>query len=294
VHDNDFYSLEDAARRKTQQPRIDTNLYARENGWAIAALAAYYDVSNDRAVLEAATAAAQWIEANRKTKSGGFGHGSAEDADAYLADNIAMAEAFLTLYRSTGERAWLDRSVQTAHYIVDRFTDAKGGFVAQPASVQSPGMTRGMLAKPVKQLEENVATVRLLNLLAAYTGDSQLRDGARRGMAYLAAFGGEDFMLPGVLLADREIGGDPVHITIVGHKDDPDAAKLYAAARAYPTRYLRIEWWDRREGKLPNNDIEYPEFDKPAAFACAQNFCSLPVFDAAGIAEQARIVSQRQ
>jgi hypothetical protein len=113
-------------------------------------------------------------------------------------------------------------------------------------------------------------------------------------MAYLAAFGGEDFMLPGVLLADREMGGEPVHITIVGRKDDPDAARLYAAARVYPTRYLRIEWWDRREGKLANNEIEYPEFDKPAAFACAQNFCSLPVFDPAGIAEQARIVSQRQ
>ncbi len=289
VHGKDFYALDDAARRKTQQPRIDTNLYARENGWAIAALAAYYDVSNDKAVLAAAQQAANWIDANRKTKEGGYGHGSNADSEAFLADNIAMAEAFAALYRSTGDRAWLDKAVQTAQYIMAHFSDGKGGFVAQQPQAQA----RGMLAKPVKQLEENVATVRLFNLLAAYTGDAALRDSARQGMAYLTAFAAEDFLLPGVLLADREMSRDPVHLTIVGHKNDADAAKLYAAARSYPTRYLRIEWWDKREGKLPNNDIEYPDFDKPAAFACAQNFCSLPVFDASGIAAQVDAVAKR-
>ncbi|MEO8557882.1 MAG: DUF255 domain-containing protein [Rhodospirillales bacterium] len=289
VHGKDFYALDDAARRKTQQPRIDTNLYARENGWAISALAAYYDVSNDTASLDAAVAAAKWIEANRKTPGGGFAHGNTAETDAYLADNIAMAEAFLALYRSTGDRTWLDKATQTARYIVAHFADAKGGFVAQ----QPRADARGMLAKPVKQIEENTGTVRLLNLLATYTGDTGLRDAARQGMAYLAAFAAEDFLLPGVLTADRELGSDPVHITIVGRKDDAGAAQLYAAARAYPTRYLRIEWWDRREGKLPNNEIEYPEFDQPAAFACAQNFCSLPVFDAAGIAAQVDAVAKR-
>ena len=37
-HDTDghkYYALSDAERRKLGMPRIDTNLYARENGWAI-------------------------------------------------------------------------------------------------------------------------------------------------------------------------------------------------------------------------------------------------------------------
>ena len=37
-------------------PRIDKNLYARENGWAISGLTAYYDVTNDPKVLEIAVA----------------------------------------------------------------------------------------------------------------------------------------------------------------------------------------------------------------------------------------------
>ena len=47
---------------------------------------------------------------------------------------------------------------------------------------------------------------------------------------------------------------------------------------------LRIDWWDKREGALPNPDVEYPELDQPAAFACTNRICSQPVFDQADLA----------
>jgi hypothetical protein len=84
--------------------------------------------------------------------------------------------------------------------------------------------------------------------------------------------------VPGALLADRELSREPARITIVGAKDDPAAQALYATARQYPTRYLRIEWLDRREGPLPAADVEYPELPEAAAFACANGACSVPVF----------------
>ena len=67
-------------------------------------------------------------------------------------------------------------------------------------------------------------------------------------------------------------------------KDDPAAQVLYAAARTYPTRYLRIEWLDRREGPLAAADIDYPELPQAAAFACANGACSLPVLTPTEIA----------
>ena len=57
--------------------------------------------------------------------------------------------------------------------------------------------------------------------------------------------------------------------------------------------YLRLEWWDRKEGKLPNNEIEYPELDRAAVFACSGNFCSLPAFEASEIADRIAAVSRR-
>jgi hypothetical protein len=62
-----------------------------------------------------------------------------------------------------------------------------------------------------------------------------------------------------------------------------DAATLFAAARAFPARYERLEWWDTSEGPLTNPDVTYPELDKPAAFACANRTCSLPVFTGADL-----------
>ena len=108
-------------------------------------------------------------------------------------------------------------------------------------------------------------------------------------MGYLAsppvldAFG----FLPDVLLAEEELRNEPVHVTIVGPKDDGRSTALYAAALRYPMAYKRTEWWDKREGRLVNHDVDYPDFpDGPAAFACTRNFCSLPVTDPAAIQSQ--------
>jgi hypothetical protein len=136
------------------------------------------------------------------------------------------------------------------------------------------------MAKPVKQVDENVATVRLLNMLARQTARPAFREAAEHGMRYLVSLAEDDLILPGALLADRELSREPAHVTIVGAKDDPAARALYDAARTYPTRYFRIEWLDRREGPLPAADVDYPELPEAAAFACANGACSVPVFSA--------------
>ena len=67
----------------------------------------------------------------------------------------------------------------------------------------------------------------------------------------------------------------------MGRKDAPEAAALHLAGLAYPALYKRIDWWDKREGPLPNPDVQYPELEQPAAFACTNRICSQPVFDPA-------------
>ena len=87
------------------------------------------------------------------------------------------------------------------------------------------------------------------------------------------------WFLPGVLQAEYELANQPVHITVVGNKDDVAAGELFKAALAYPTTYKRAEWWDKREGPLPNDDVTYPQMQKAAAFACSNSICSTPVYD---------------
>jgi hypothetical protein len=61
----------------------------------------------------------------------------------------------------------------------------------------------------------------------------------------------------------------------------PEAAALHQEGLAYPALYKRIDWWDKQEGPLPNPDVQYPELEQPAAFACTNRICSQPVFDPA-------------
>ena len=83
----------------------------------------------------------------------------------------------------------------------------------------------------------------------------------------------------GILLADQELAKAPRHLTIVGAKDDPTARALYRLALAEPGDYKRVEWWDRKEGPLPNPDVQYPATERTAAYVCTDSRCSLPAFD---------------
>jgi uncharacterized protein YyaL (SSP411 family) len=266
------------------EPGVDRRLYTRETAQAMAGLLAYYDATGVVEARDLAVRSARWALANRTLPDGGFRHAEQDKGGPYLADNVEMAKALLALHRSTGEREWLTRAQAGADFIARTFIDATtGGFVASAAPDAK------QLTKPIKQREDNVTAVRMFALLSAYTGEAKYREIAEAGMGYLTspavleAFG----FLPDVLLAEDELRNEPVHVTIVGAKDDARSAALYRAALAYPLVNKRAEWWDKREGKLANPDVDYPDFpDGPAAFACTSTFCSYPVTEPREIAGQ--------
>jgi hypothetical protein len=114
-----------------------------------------------------------------------------------------------------------------------------------------------------------------------YTGKEDYKEMAAYAMKYLASpviIQNRRF-LTGLLLADAELAREPMHLTVVGRKDDEKAKALYLAALRYPANYRRIEWWDKREGPLPNPDVRYPDLKEAAAFYCENKACSLPFFD---------------
>lgn len=272
-----FYALSDAERRALgRQPRIDTHVYARENGWAISGLVAYSNATGDTNALERAAKAADWVLANRRIVSGGFSHGDKDSRGPFLGDSLAMGRALLDLYGATGDRRWLREAALTAHFIRSTFLLAGGGFMTAKASATSAGV----FAEPVREMDEQVGAARFFNLIHRHIADPALREAAEHAGRYLAADAHLErgFPFPGILLAMREVEQEPTHITIVGRKDDPAAARLYAEGRRHPALYKRLDWWDKREGDLPNADVTYPELEQAAAFVCTHRICSLPTF----------------
>lgn len=281
-HSAEYFNLGDAERRKLGIPRVDTNIYARENGWVINSLVAVYATTGDKQYLDEAVTAAQWIIKHRSLPGGGFRHSESETTVPYLGDNVAMGNALLKLYMATGDRQWLKRSEEVIAFIAANFKSKDGSI---PGFATARLTDSGLQPKP--QRDENVLMTRYANLLFHYTGKAEYRQLAEDGMRYLAIREIATRRPPGgVLLADLEMAADPAHITVIGAKDDAQAALLFKSALAYPSGYKRVEWLDRREGALPNADIEYPELNKAAAFACANQRCSLPAFNPAEVRDR--------
>jgi uncharacterized protein YyaL (SSP411 family) len=274
----EYYAKDDAGRRAAGMPKIDTREYSRETGWAIRALCKYYDVMGDATALNRAEKGAKWALSARQLARGGFSHDGTQGGP-FLDDNIAMAQAFLVLYRSTGNREWLKLATATIGFIDTQLRDSRGGYVASP----SASNTQGSSQEPVRyrDVAQNVAIVRTANMLHHYTVNKHHLEIAHHAMKYLAAFAAtaSDQFRPDVLVANQELSTDPIHITVVGGKDDPAAQSLHAAALQYPTHYLQVDWWDKREGKLPDPSITYPSLKRAAAFACTANTCSTPVYE---------------
>src|SRR3984893_4623372 len=244
-HGGEYFQLGDSDRRKLGLPRIDTHVYSRENGWAINALAVLYTVSGQTDCLTEAIQAADWICEHRMLSNGGFRHDAVDAAGPYLGDTLAMGRAFLALYACTGDRVWLQKAASAVDFIAANF-ESEAGYLTS-ANIGA------LRSQP--QLDENIGLVRLANLLAHYTGNLEYRKVAEQAMRLVATPGAtknRGFMVAGVLLADSEINSSPVHITVVGRKDDLKAQVLFAAAIRETRTYKRIEWLDEREGPLPN------------------------------------------
>jgi uncharacterized protein YyaL (SSP411 family) len=269
-HSGEYFELSDAARRARGVPRVDTHVYARENGWIIGALCAMHAATGDEFALADARRAAEWILGERALEGGGFRHDENDAAGPYLGDTLSMGTALLALYEVTAERVWLHRAEAASDFIARTF--ARGD---QSGFVTSRGGSEPFESLP--QRDENVALVRFESALAGYGGRDVHGDRARSALRWLTIPAIAERGLPaGVLLADEAARRDALHVTVVGSKSDPAARALFTAALGMPAIFRRIEWYDAAEGPAPNADVEYPALDAAAAFLCVDGRCSKP------------------
>jgi uncharacterized protein YyaL (SSP411 family) len=198
-HSAEYFTLDDAARRKQGVPRVDPHVYTRENAWIVRALLAYHAASGDDSARADAVAAGRFIVEQRALEGGGFRHDQADPGGPYLGDTAAAGLAFVDLYRATGDREWLRRAEAAAEF-VDRTFRVPGlaGYVTARAS---HGFDR-----PRPQRDENVTLARFGAALAQASGNGRGLAMARHALRYLASPDvARQFATASVLLADGEV-----------------------------------------------------------------------------------------
>jgi uncharacterized protein YyaL (SSP411 family) len=273
-HSESFFALGDVARRAIGAPRIDTRLYARENGLAIEALSELYAASGEQKYRNAAEVAARWIISQRLLPGGGYSHGDSDIGGPFLSDTLAAGRGFLSLFSVTADREWLAKAASALDFIATHFRDTSGvGYLSASSSPEG-------ILKPVRNLDDNVRLSRFARLMFSYLGDARYDQVAREAFSFCA---NEEVALdsisePIILLAEEELSSEPAHFTVVGSKDDPAAKALWGVLLQDPRTFVRREWWDRKEGPMQNSDVTYPSLPKPAAFICIGTRCSPPIF----------------
>lgn len=288
-----FYSSQDADLINGKRP-VNKNTYPNKNGLMIEALVDLYKASKDPKYLSAAENAAKAMLLKFKkseAKNTMYFIHTEKDKNIYLADSLYMSRAFLSLYEATANRDWLYKSISVADFIKDKFRNQDAGYITSILDPKnSSSLDKILKSKPI--LAENIKLARLFNLLNQYSANPIYKQEAEHIMKFLNT---EEIALdtltePGILLVDFEMTNDPIHYTLVASKKDLQAQKLFKQLLSCPFIYSRIEWYDSKEGKLLNHDVEYPDLGKAAVFSCMNKTCSIPMYEVAELQENLKVL----
>lgn len=271
-----YFSSDNQQRIEAGIPEINKNIYARENGWAIEALATLYEFTGDRSALHRAQRAANWIIKHRALSGGGYRHDENDEDGPYLGDSLAMGRAFLQLYRITGKQSWLMFACNTTDFISMQFRRRGSGY--------NRAIDLGEISRPAPQIDENISLTRFANLLFQYTGQSRFKEISKHGLRYLITprIANARIEEAGILLADDELNKTPIRIVIIGEKNDPQTRLLHQSALRSFGWYKQIDCY-RKISSLPEEmkHMNSRIGKSPAAFVINEYHCSRPAYDAA-------------
>jgi len=119
-------------RAKRPRPLTDTKILTSWNGLMIRGFADAGRIFKEKSFIKSAEKSAEFVLAKLRDKKGRllrtYGKGKAK-LNAYLNDYAFLADGFIALYRTTGEKKWLTRADEITQLQVKLFWDARrGGF----------------------------------------------------------------------------------------------------------------------------------------------------------------------
>jgi hypothetical protein len=189
-----YYAKGDAARRALGVPWVDTHVYGRENGVAIAALAMLFDATRDASVLARVEKAADRVLATHVLADGTVLHDpNRREGPFFLADAATLGRGLARLAEVTGRPDYRAAAAKVVRAMAKTFADPKtGGLFEASEDPNAAGVfgrrnvpfTHGVVAARalarVGALEKDVTLVeRAKSVLGAVATPVGLRDQGR-------------------------------------------------------------------------------------------------------------------
>ncbi len=223
------------ARSHRVPPGLDDKVLVSWNGLMIDTLARAGAVLGISEYLDAARAASDFIDGNLRDSEGRLLHSYRDGqtgTGAYLDDYTALLNAWITLYESTFDEAWLVRSVGLAEQMLEFFEDPEAGGFYFTAKDQEVVITRQKeLIDQATPSGNSLAAEGLLRL-GKLTGNMRWTAAAERTLQSAASVMRQMPQASGqMLLAVARYLGPTYELVIVGDPGDPETEQLLREIR---------------------------------------------------------------
>jgi uncharacterized protein YyaL (SSP411 family) len=297
--DEEFYKLSKEGRERAQEPYVDRTCYVSWNAMMISAyleaawtLDPFDGAEGERVNLrERARAALEFLWSECRDADRGmyrFHDGSRPQVLGLLGDQAHTAKALLDAYEVTGDSTYLDRALELARFMLDRFVDREnGGFFDVWDEVQDVGR----LKDRQKSIQDNTICAEVFLRLHHLTRDEDYRTITQGTLeAFVSAYPHMGYFAARYARQLDTLLNPPAEVNIVGAVSSASELQRAALALDVPSRVVQL--LDPRRDASRLEGLSLPAEPAPAAYACVGTMCSAPVTAADAIAEAVREMQQ--
>ncbi|MBI2913648.1 MAG: thioredoxin domain-containing protein [Chloroflexi bacterium] len=283
--DEEFYKLPAAEREKHPEPYIDRTCYT---SWSAMAASAYLEASwtlrpaqgrlLDRPDLrDAALAALEFAWQECREPGGGmyrFNDGSPQ-VPGLLGDQAYTARALLDAHEATGDSLYLERALELAHFLTERFADKEGGGFFDTWDETEE---LGRLSERQKSAPDNAVCAEVFIRLHHLTRDEAYNEVAQGTLeAFAEAYPNLGYFAAGYARQVDTFLNPPVEVNIVGDLVAETTRALHRAALGLDVPSRVVQVLDPRRDTERLKALYLPPEPAPAAYVCAGAMCSAPV-----------------
>ena len=272
-----------AVRATRVRPGLDDKVLADWNGLMIAALADASLMFDEPSWLDMAARAFEFV-ARAMTRGDRLGHSWRQGQLKFpglASDLAAMIRAALALYEATGKKPYLDQALAWQRALDRDYADA-GTYYLTAADAE------GLVIRPASTADEatpnhNAVAAQNLIRLAVLAGEHRFLEQADRLIAAIAPQAVENLYMHMALLNAVDLRLRAAEIVVTG--EGAPAQALLATARA-SSPLNRIVLHAGSAQALPAQHparAKVAATDKPLAFVCVGETCSLPIADPADL-----------
>jgi len=290
--DEEFYKLSKEERGKQQEPYIDRTCYTSWNAMAISAYLETSWVLGRPDLREAALNALKYLWGEMKAPEGGMYRfralGGEPQVPGLLGDQAYMARALMDAAEVTGDSVYLDRAIEVAGFMVDRFAHrGEDGKIAGFYDVWNETPDVGRLRDRQKSLQDNAVCAEVFIRLHHATREDEYADAARGTLeAFAGAYAQMGHFAAGYAKAVDMLLNPLAVVNIVGSGEGAQALHRAALALVAPSRVVQVLNPARDEKRLAA--LYLPPEPAPAAYVCVGTVCSAPVVSPDALDETVR------